>query len=462
MRLNIQLRFFFALLLAILLVVGGMVALMQWSLQRGFIDYLNTQEQQRVRSLADSLVLHYAEYGDWGVLQSNRMAWRRLLHENRHQLRAATPADEPPRHLPLPFELRLALLDPDLQRVAGSRRAQDGDFRQALHYDGELIGYLSLVSLKELRERQDLAFMREQKLTFFWGALLMFAVAMLLSYPLASRLVHPIRQLRQATHRLTEGDYQVRTGIRRRDELGQLAEDFDRMAGTLARNEQLRRQWVADISHELRTPLGVLRGELEALQDGVRPLSADTLDSLHAEVMRLSRLVDDLHELSRADIDALDIRPQPLRLDTLLRGALENHRQTLTQRGIRLTTDVAENLCLSADEQRMQQVFDNLLTNSRRYTEQGGQLNITLREEQDQARLVVEDSGPGVANADLPRLFDRLYRADRSRNRAQGGSGLGLALCKAIIEAHGGTIHAAHSPLGGLAIQVSLPLHECP
>lgn len=219
----------------------------------------------------------------------------------------------------------------------------------------------------------------------------------------------------------------------------------------------MRRQLTADISHELRMPLAVLRGELEALEDGVRALTPASLTSLQAEVATLSKLIDDLYELSLADVGALAFHLEPLdpgRYRLQVRGAGlhpapdgEVHCAAARPAGGRVAREVA----IQGDPQRLRQLMQNLLENTLRYTDAGGTLRIHVHRDAAWQCLDVQDSAPGVPEAMLPRVFDRLFRADPSRSRAQGGgAGLGLSLCQTIVHAHGGAIEAKPSPLGGL------------
>ncbi len=299
-------------------------------------------------------------------------------------------------------------------------------------------------------------------MALFLAALGMVLVVVIFSIPLAKRLVQPIKAMAAATHDLALGKYTVRVPISSTDELGQLARDFNEMALTLEKNEKARRQWVADISHELRTPLAVLRGEIEALLEGVRSTTPKAIRPLHAEVLRLHRLVEDLYQLALSDLGTLTYHKENLNLAEVLRDSIEPYRAEFTRKSIKLSADISQVLefTVFADRERLHQLLANLLDNSLKYTESGGDFVICLACHNGKATIDFEDSAPRVQEEEMDRLFDRLYRVEGSRSRATGGAGLGLAICRNIVEAHDGTIAAYPSPLGGVLIKVTLPVTD--
>jgi two-component system sensor histidine kinase BaeS len=477
MRLGIKYKLLLTILAAISLVVVSIHMIGQWSFQRGFVRFVNTTEQARLEQLADELQQLYATEGDWEALRDRPARWFNLLRgaeterplpphvrdridRQLRELRRAIPRDLPPdklRH----FEARVVLLDAQRNLLFGfPHMFEEIDYRPIEH-QGAIVGQLGLAPQKKLKDLLQLQFIEEQKTTFGLIALGMVLLAALLTLPITSRLVRPVRTLAAATRELTRGNYKVRTPVTTKDELGQLSRDFNALADTLEQNEQARRQWVADISHELRTPLAVLRGEIEALQDQVREVTPQTLKTLHGEVLQLNRLVSDLYELSMSDLGALTYKKEPVAPLAVLSNTIELFQPRLAAHQLQTVVDLdtGAGLELLADQDRLQQLFTNLLENSLRYTEAGGRLE--LRSETNGQRLTIHllDSAPGVPASDLPQLFDRLYRVDSSRNRAVGGAGLGLSICRNIVEAHGGSIEARPSPHGGLWLIISLPLN---
>lgn len=494
MFISIRAKLFATLLATVAVVVVTMFVLIHWSFDRGFLNYVNTVEAQRLDSLAGQLQQAYADRGDWLFLRENPRLWRQLLaastpegpqqfdplaemirpEDGRNRRRPVTQRGGRGQGRQLPrnlragmkhlFEFRVVLLDEGKQVVVGPPNLPADLQVSPILHNSVAIGYLGRIPQKNLLSQHQLTFIRQQKQSFAIVSLLIAALATLLSFPLASRLVRRINALAKGTHQLAAGKYSTRLEVGTADELGLLTSDFNSLALTLAETEQVRRQWVADISHELRTPLAVLRGELEALQDNVRQPTPQAISSLHSEVMHLSRLVDDLFQLAMSDIGALTYRKEQLDLTTILNQTAELFRAKFTARNIKLHLDIdpKHKTQLLGDGERLQQLFSNLLTNALKYTDQGGTLSIHCQPAEDYTEIIFQDSSPSVPTADMDKLFDRLYRVENSRNRATGGAGLGLAICRNIVEAHGGTITAEPSSLGGLLIRIKLPAGEQP
>jgi two-component system sensor histidine kinase BaeS len=322
------------------------------------------------------------------------------------------------------------------------------------------VGWISRAPLRRLSSAAEVSFQQEQLRASWTIAAFAVALAAVLALVLARAFLLPLRRVAEATHRLAAGHYATRVAVRSSDELGRLGEDFNRLAQALERNEALRRRFMADVSHELRTPLAVLSGELEALEDGVRPLTRESLASLRAEVNALGKLVDDLNQLALADSGALAYRKATVDVVPLVAQALESHRDRLAERALAVETAWNGAAPVFGDADRLRQMFRNLLENSARYTDRGGRIRVAVRRDADKVAIEFEDSAPGVPADALPQLFERFYRVEASRSRANGGAGLGLAICRSIAAAHGGDIAAAPSPLGGLRVSVSLPVSQ--
>jgi two-component system sensor histidine kinase BaeS len=333
---------------------------------------------------------------------------------------------------------------------------------QEITVDGRLVGWLGLHKRQQLADPLVVAFIKNQSLAFYLVGAGILMLAALASFLLSKHFLAPVHQLTEGTKSLAEFKFDTRIDVNTKDEIGQLAADFNRMAQTLQNYETIRRQWISDISHELRTPLAVLRGEIEALQDGVRDVNTETLESLHSEIIRLSKLVDDLHQLSMADSQCLLMHKESVAPLAVLAEMVTHFRSRFERKLISVSLDASEKnaVFMIGDADRLAQLFSNILENSLNYTDSPGSLKIYEKHDANQLTICFEDSPPGVPETALERLFDRLYRVDKSRNREIGGSGLGLAICKQIVESHGGKITAAPATMGGLVIRIELPLNN--
>ncbi|MDW8405525.1 sensor histidine kinase [Chloroflexus sp.] len=273
------------------------------------------------------------------------------------------------------------------------------------------------------------------------------------------RISAPLRQISAAAHAIADGDHSSRVQPANVRELAELAESFNRMAAALQQADQQRRQLTADIAHELRTPLSIIKGRLEGLQDGVYEADAEQIETLLAEVALLERLINDLHLLALADAGQLPLYREIVAPVMLVNEAVRSFAQSAAERDIRLTASTADDLPdIEVDPQRIAQVLGNLISNALRHTPAGGMVSVTVAAEPNGVIFRVSDTGPGIAPADLPHIFDRFYRADRARTRSSGGAGLGLAIARRLVEAHGGQIWA-ESELGrGTTVSFRLPV----
>jgi signal transduction histidine kinase len=278
------------------------------------------------------------------------------------------------------------------------------------------------------------------------------------------QIIAPVRALSQASQRIAAGRYNERVSVPgmspdRGDELGQLARDFNRMAENLEQTETLRRQLIGDVSHELRTPLTTIKGSMEALIDGVLPPEPETFEQIYQEADRLQRLVDDLQELSRVEAGAFQLDLQPLQVSDLLTTTRERLGRQYDEKGVRLVIDLPPDLPeIQADADRLSQVLTNLVGNALQYTPSGGQVNVSAQRQGGEVLIRVQDSGIGISPENLAHVFDRFYRADRSRARISGGSGIGLTIARYLVEAHGGRIWAESAGEGqGSIFSIALP-----
>jgi two-component system sensor histidine kinase BaeS len=439
MKAGITLKLFLAILAAAAVAAAAMALATRWSFQSGFLGYLTQVESQRLDALSASLADEYRRHGGWDFVRGDYSRLREVI---------ASSAQ---------LTQRFTLTDARRERVVGNPEPASGAAERPIVVDERVVGWITRAPTRRLSTAAEITFQQEQLRTAWIIAGFAVALAAALAVVMARAFLVPVKRVAEASHRLAGGNYATRVEVRSADELGRLSEDFNRLAETLERNETIRRRFMADVSHELRTPLAVLSAELEAIEDGVRPLNRGSLVSLRSEVARLSKLVDDLNQLALADVGALAYRKENVDVVPLVEQALESYRERLAARGLRLESQWNGEAPVYGDTDRLLQMFRNLLENSARYTDSGGSVRVAVRREQDRVAIDFDDSAPGVPPEALPRLFERFFRVEASRSRANGGAGLGLALCRSIADAHGGDIRADHSPLGGLRVRVTLP-----
>lgn len=359
-----------------------------------------------------------------------------------------------------PYARGVALLDANGFFLAGETvDAQYAMFEPIRNAQRQIIAYW-LVSRNGLAyDALGRTFMDEQ----FSGFLLMVAVAAVFSafiaWMLSMHFRRPIAKLQTGFRAVAAGHLNTRLDNTDGNEMGDIATHFNRMTAQLEAQETARRQWVADTSHELRTPLTVLRMRTEAMRDGIVPNTDEEWQRSIKTIEDMSLLINDLQQMAKATAGQWDLNRQMIDLNQWLAEVVEDHKPAFEQAGLNLSyTPLSQSVYIQADEQRLQQVVRNILVNSMRYTDAPGQTQIRLETVDGWARVSIKDSSPGVPEASLLHLFERFYRVDGSRNRATGGSGLGLAISQGIVNAHGGTITAQHSDLGGLQIVIQLPL----
>jgi signal transduction histidine kinase len=294
-----------------------------------------------------------------------------------------------------------------------------------------------------------------------WGALLAVAIALLFTFFLSRRISAPVKALTVTAKRLGQGDFSQRVEAQGKGEVGELAQAFNSMASDLERTERLRRNMTADVAHELRTPLSNVRGYLEAIHDGVVEPDATTLHSLYEEVSLLSQLVDDLQELALAEAGELRVVCQAEDISELIDRAVAPVRTQAVAKEVSVSVDLPDKLpSVNIDSHRVGQVLRNLLENAVAHTASGDAITVTAQQKDNYLEVAVTDTGEGIPAEDLPNIFERFYRVDKSRTRATGGTGLGLTIAKRLIEAHGGKIEA-QSELGkGSCFAFTVPLSE--
>ena len=487
MKLSITLKLFLTMFLVSCLAVAVSIWLCLGVVGDGIAGYTARIEMGMLEPVAKHLEAEFESHGDWSFLDRRRPPYRRIMAEvleraaHGESSRPMPPPPVPDFERPGPREGgppplrisraeaelidRLCIFDDRGQRLFGygSERGPYINGRRELSAGGKTIGSLRLSGDPGDRASLEEPFYEALKrnLGVIFGVILLGAVAGALT--LSSNLLKPIHILLGQTEKLAGGDLSTRVNLDRSDELGALATNLNKLASALSKNEQSRMQWMADTSHELRTPIAILRAQIEAFQDGVQKVTPKTLAVLHGEIMALNRLVDQLYDLSRADLGRLSLRFAPFDPRGLVIEAVESFENRFEEKGLsiecRMPDDKKVRVRVRCDADMLKQLFSNLLENSLRYTDKGGKVLITSAiHENEKLSIAFEDSAPAVPADLYDKLFERFFRVDSSRSRLLGGTGLGLAICKNIVESHDGGISAGPSSLGGLKIELWLPL----
>ncbi len=444
---NLNFRLLLAFALVIVVTIGSVFFFTYWTTRSEISQFGERMELMQARRVEAELSTYYYQQGGWEGIQPLVAQWGNL------------------------YGRRIILTDSEGTVVADSEGELSGKPYEAdtpgipmsPPWEKGAIGMLYLDP--GLSPEVDIASLHivygAIGRFFIWGGLVAVAIALLLTFFLSRRILAPVKALTQAARRLGKGDLSQRVRVRDKGEVGELAQSFNSMASDLERAEQLRRNMVADAAHELRTPLSNIRGYLEAIRDGIKKPDSDTIRSLNEEVSSLSRLVDDLQELSLADAGELKLACRKENISRLIDGAVATLQSQAAAKGLTLTVKLAEKLpSVNIDSHRIKQVLRNLLENAMAHTSQGGSVTVEAWQQGSQIRVSVVDTGEGIPAKDLPNIFERFYRVDKSRARATGGSGLGLTIAKRLVEAHGGRIEVQSKLRKGSRFTFTLPLSE--
>ena len=496
MKLRLFHQLFLLVAVTALVAALSMVAVLSFNLDRGFTHYLDERDAQELEAFVTSAEARFRALSEVNSQPDQDTDLTTLLSEmirsgdlrrpppgfGRRGMERQPPIGDvgpgpPPRRPrgergppPDTFGARLMVFDASGVQVFGPPPPPPRIGRgltmleRSLEIDGKIMGRARLLPRQPTPDGVDARFLRSQYLGAAALTALLLAMASVPAYLLARRGAARLADMQRTTDAISLGDFKARVDLRGNDELSAMAQNINEMAASLEHLEGARRRWLAEIGHELRTPLTALLAELEALQDGVRVIDMAAIRSLAEEATRLNLLVEDLHFLAMSDLAAPPCHFTPADAVEIVEGVGARFGRDLRAAGLELTThfDHPGALPIIWDRARIDQLFANLLTNSRRYTDAPGQVRISLLREGNTVKITVEDSAPGVAAQHLQDLFEPLYRIEEARDRASGGSGLGLAVSKAIVVAHGGSIAAAPSRLGGLLIDICLPLDARP
>lgn len=458
-RVRAKLIFLLATLNVVIFALAYAIGL--WNFDRSFAHYLEQKSLQQFQPIATALGEAYARKTSWSALLADRETLARIT------AKLAPPPGEAiagslepsPRENVLPPGL--LILDAQGQLLLGPRHYPAKLSRIAIASNGRTVGYLGVMPAPGFAvAAAEQAFSEQQQQSIATIALVLLIASGLGAAGIAHWIGKPVGELARGTFALARGEAGVRIPVRSGDELGLLAQQFNVLAETLDANRKARQEQIADISHELRAPLTVLRGKIEAIEDGIHPASPANLHSLGEDLKRLAASVEDLHLLELTEPTPLACQIAPVALAPLLTRLIASHHLAIEQAGLACELSLPDGVWIQGDSARLIQLFGNLLHNSLSYTDSPGRIRIRIEREASQWKLVWEDSSPGVADAELERLTERRYRGAHASLRRQDGNGLGLAIARSIAEAHGASLSAGHSEFGGLLWQIHFPVNE--
>lgn len=448
-----------AFLAIALAAIGVVAALTAQATGRQFRQYVVTSGLAGQSAWATALVEYYAAQGSWAGVEG-LLAQLGPGGQGAGRGRGSTGGGGP----------NLAVADPGGRVLASKTGELVGELLPAdvlaegipLALGGQPIGMLLNVRPADVAlDVHAEAFLAQVQRSLVLAALLAAALSLALGVAVSRLLTAPLARLTRAAQAIAGGDLAQRVPARSRDEVGALGHAFNDMAASLAESEQLRRNLMADVSHELRTPLTVIQGDLQAILDGVYPLEMAQMASLYDETRLLTRLVEDLHELALAEAGQLRLERLPVDVADLARAAVAQFARVAEAEGVQLTLAAEDGLPqVAGDADRLAQVLTNLLGNAVRHTPPGGEIAVRVERAGPQVRIQVADSGTGIAAEDLPHVFDRFYRGDKSRSRRNGGAGLGLAIARQLVAAHGGQIEVSSAVGQGTTFTVWLPVGQ--
>ncbi len=458
MRIRLILAFTLVALVAILAVV----VFVRLDTQRQVENYMFRGGMVGAETLVNELETYHAQNGSWqgveallnalhggpggGSMGRGRRAGQSMMNQ------------------------RLMLIDADgslvydtTGEIPSGTQIENGSIRQSIQLvnnRNKTIGYLLVNGGLIFQPGDQQPLIQRLNNAALYAALIALALGLAIALVLSSQLIKPVRNLTRAAEKVAAGDLAQQVPVRGNDELAGLGRSFNTMSDSLRRSEERRQAMTADIAHELRTPLAVQRAHLEALQDGIYPLTVENLQPVMDQTELLGRLVDDLRTLALADAGELALQKEPVELGAFLQEALRPFQSQAAAQNIRLVLECVpadgEQMVL-ADRHRLAQILNNLMSNALRHTPDGGQIDVTLRQEGAWAQIEVHDSGRGIPAETLERVFERFYRADKSRSRQEGGTGLGLAIARQLAAVHGGELRAANDPAGGAVFRLRLP-----
>lgn len=476
MRLTIFYKLFVSLLLTSAIMMIGMALMINNSFQGGLETFLNQREVKKLEVIALQVSEYYSPQNGWERLKKQPALWENLLKQignrpliaernasnNRHSTRRFSRNELSDLYRNIHLLNENGNLVFDNIDIPVHKKNDPALIEVPIDIGNKTVGWITMIQKKVITGPIAKGFYQQQLTNFYWVAIWAALFSFIVAGFLVRHFLKPLKNLKSGAIALQKGDFKTKIPVQGNDEFAELSQTFNRLSHILGEQKLTREQWLADISHELRTPIGVLLSEIEAIEDGIRQPEPKYIHSLHDQVINLKQLVEELYQLSLSDSGADIDRSKQVDITKIVEMAANQNEARLAEKNIDLKRlyKNTEAVLLKADSKSLTQLVSNIFENSYRYTNAGGQIQIALQKNKNEIELTIEDSVPAVPDESLDKLFERLYRVDKSRSRANGGSGLGLSICQNIVNAHEGSIEANHSALGGLQIKILLPFKD--
>lgn len=453
--------------------VGGIVNI---ALNRQFADYVKNNEEAKNQRIVNSLTSIYKEQGSWQnirgqLMHLEMMTGRRVKiiknGENVFDSRNCKPGEMTGRGM-----MGRNMRQKDMMKMKGGFDKKDSSsaapqqnsdemVKIPIKVDSKVVGHAYITSLnqKGLWSKQDIVFRKTINSSIIIAGIIAGVVALLISFFISRRITYPIQKMTTVAQAMGEGDLAQRVEVNSKDEIGILGKQLNQLAAHLEKLEELREKLTADVAHELRTPLTTIQSYIEAFQDGVMSANQENLSSIYEEVIRLVELVNDLQELSITEGGKYDFEFELVDLKCFIQDSVRNLSQLFKEKDIDVKVDLPEEeIELECDKDSLNKIIHNVLSNAYKYTEKNGQVIVDVKRKNNKAIIKIKDDGIGIAKKELPYIFERFYRVDESRTRQTGGTGIGLAIVKELVEAHTGEIDVNSRLEEGTEFIISLPL----
>lgn len=444
------LLFFLSLSLGSILLVSLAI---QFGFEDSFRDYLDQKRMDRIEQMMDVLK---EEYNQTGSIKGETITM--LLHQQAMSENLFYQFYDVEQNLIFDATMMAGMMHGN--RMGNQLNEQEWlTSSYSVEENGKMLGTLKVIYPRGYVQ-WEFQFLNQFKKYIVLAGITMTFLSIILGFLFSKRLTSGFRQLKQATRELQNHNFSIRIPVNHLDqEIADLAAAFNELAETLNHEGQLRKQYIGDLAHELRTPLATLRSQVEAFQDGIWEPTAGRLQQCHDELMRLVRLVKEFEQLAAAENPQIQLKPEPVEAVRLIDLLIDRFQPSYRDKGVDLSFEPSDSeLWFEGDMDRVQQIFTNLLDNALKYTPAGGNVRLEVKKDQNNIHFFITDTGKGISQEDLPHVFERFYRGEKSRDRKTGGIGIGLSIVKALVQAHKGGIQIQSEPQKGTRVKVSLPI----